>query len=311
MLKTIGICGGSGLVGKHLTERLLKTGNNVVIFSRSGAKSGEEKQLSYAHWDPAQLECDVKALGKLDAMVQLAGAGIADKRWTTKRKKEILDSRIDGTRFLVSQLKLNAPNCKTFVAASAIGYYGPDNKSHSPFREDAPAYDDFLGETCRAWEDESKNAYSFLRTIIFRFGIVLAKEAGAFPKFLQPVKLGAMPILGSGEQIISWIHVDDLSEMILIALENNNMQGIYNAVSPYPVSNKEMMQAICKEKGGLSIPFHVPTFLLKAILGEMSIEVLKSCTVSAEKILSTGFSFQYPVIDKAVRDLVRPNATQA
>jgi uncharacterized protein (TIGR01777 family) len=302
-MKTIGITGGSGFVGSHLTVLLVSKRYEVVIFSRDTAKD-PGKMVTYAHWDAERGECDVNALKKVDAVVNLAGAGIADERWSEKRKREIVNSRVKGTNFLVSQLKQYAPGCKTFVAASAMGYYGPDSEDAIPFTETSPPGEDFLGDTCRQWEGASQKASEFARTVILRFGIVLGKESGAFPKFAKPMSFGIAPVLGSGKQVMSWIEINDLARLILFALEHEEISGVYNAVSPNPVTCRELMKTIALVKGGIKIPVTIPVFLLKIALGEMSSEVLKSCTVSAQKILSTGFIFDHPGIQGAVKAIL-------
>ncbi|MBS1687457.1 MAG: TIGR01777 family oxidoreductase [Bacteroidetes bacterium] len=303
-MKTIGITGGTGFVGKHLSKLLLSKGYELIIFTRH-PKPSEKQNLTYAAWDPEKGTCDANALQKLDAAIHLAGAGIADKRWTETRKQEIVNSRVQGTKFLVSMLRQHAPNCKTLVSASAIGYYGPDRDGTPPFKETNVYYNDFLGNTCYKWEHEARAAEDIMRTIIFRFGIVLGKESGAFPQFAGPQSFGIVPILGSGRQVVSWIEVDDLARMITYALEHTDMKGSYNAVAPNPVTHKTLMKTIARTKGGIKIPIPVPSFALKIALGEMSEEVLKSCTVSAQKIQATGFTFQYDTIDKAVKAILK------
>lgn len=302
-MQTIGITGGSGFIGGHLTRLLTGKGYKVAIFTRDPHKHASSKDISYIHWDIEKETIDTKALATLDAVVHLAGEGIADKRWTEKRKQEIVESRVKGTTFLVNQLMLYAQQCKTLVSASAMGYYGADD-GRQPFKEDdAPAHD-FLAETCIKWEQASAFAEDFLRRVVFRFGIVLGKEAGAFLEFEKPTRWGVAPTLGSGKQIISWVHVEDLARMMVSAIENDGMKGVYNAVSPQPVSNATMMHTISKYKKGIQLSIPVPAFALKIAMGELSTEVLKSCTVSAKRIESTGFRYQYPTIDVAVKDLV-------
>ena len=300
-MQTIGITGGTGFVGKHLTSLLTGKGLQVIIFTRNPQNRATSGPVSYAYWDAEQGKCDTNALAKTDAIVHLAGAGVADKRWTKTRKKEIIDSRVKATDFLVGQLKEHAPQCKTFIAASAIGFYGPDIPGKDPFAESAPPYNDFLGTTCKAWETSSTSAEKVMRTVILRFGIVLGKESGAFPQFAKPTDMGIVPLLGGGKQTISWIEVDDLARMILYSLEHSQVNGVYNAVAPNPVTQKALMQSIAREKGGIKIPVPVPSFVLKIMLGEMSIEVLKSCTVSAQKVLDAGFVFDHPTIGNAVK----------
>ncbi len=304
-MSTIGITGGTGFVGTHLTSLLVSKGHKVVIFTRHLPKATSKPPITYAHWDEDKGACDINGLKQLDAVVHLAGAGIADKRLTDKRKKEIVDSRVKGTEFLISKLKDYAPSCRTIVAASATGYYGADIQGAASFTENAPPANDFLADTCKQWEAASHKASAFLRTTILRFGIVLGKESGAFPQLAGPTSLGVVPVLGSGTQVVSWIAIDDLARLILFALEQESVSGTYNAVSPNPVTHRELMKTIAKVKGGIKIPVPVPAFLLKIALGELSEEVLKSCTVSAEKILKTGFKFTYPDITNAVTAILK------
>lgn len=303
-MRMIGITGGTGFIGRHLTRLLRESGYHVVIFTRRPERHTSEEGISYCYWNPEEKRCDLTCLKHVEAVVHLAGAGVADKRWTKKRKEEIVKSRVEGTKFLVSQLRAHAPECKTLISASAIGYYGHDTISNKSFTEDDPSFADFLGTTCEKWEAEAKQAEEFLRTVILRFGIVLGKEDGAFKEFAKPLSFGIMPILGPGYQTVSWIHVEDLVNLIFYAIRQNTMEGTYNAVAPNPVSNRQLMEAIAKEKGGVSIPFPVPSFFLRLALGEMSTEILKSATVSAAKLQQAGFTFQYPDIQSAVKDLL-------
>ena len=303
-MKTIGITGGSGLVGTHLTNALITKGYHVIIFTRKKENLLKKINVTFAFWDPKNEACDTEALAKIDAMVHLAGAGVSEKRWTKERKKEIAESRISGTHFLIEQLKIHAPNCKTFISASAIGFYGATAKNQKPFIETDSPSTDFLGSTCQLWEQESLCASEFLRTVIFRFGIVLGKQGGAFPEFYNPLKYGIIPILGSGNQIMSWIHADDLAEMIAYALKNTNLEGIYNAVSPKPANQKKIIFTIARVMGGIKIPVFAPSIILKIVLGEMSIEILKSCNVSAIKIKESGFIFKYPILEDAIRAIL-------
>ncbi len=302
-MSTIGIIGGTGFVGKHLSQLLVTEGHNVTVFSRN-PKAGGGKGITNAQFDYSRKLCDIDALKKLDSVVCLAGAGVADKRWSQKRKEEIISSRVDNTNYLLEQLQAHAPNCKTFVAASATGIYGPDKAENEPFHEDAPPFNDFLGETCKQWEAASLAGTSFMRTTVLRFGIVLGKESGAFPEFTRPMKFGVMPILGGGQQKVSWIEVDDLARMISFALATPTITGVYNAVAPEPVTHKKLMQAIAGAMGGIKIPVPVPSFALKIMLGELSIEILKSCNVSSQKIISSGFTFKYPGISAAAKAIL-------
>lgn len=299
-MATIGITGGSGFVGRALAAQLRQNGEQVVIFSRN-----PKGRPGFAHWDADKGEIDIDALQKLHAVIHLAGAGVADKRWTAVRKKEIYDSRVSGTRFLVDALRQNAPACKAFISASAIGYYGENQPGDPLFGENAPPASDFLGETCRDWEAAAREAGDFCRTVILRTGIVLGKGGGALPKLTQSFPFRVAPILGSGRQLVSWIHLSDLVGIYLFALKNTDISGNYNAVAPQPVSHRALMAALAKAKGGLFLKIPVPAFFLKAALGEMSVEVLKSCGVDSGKIAGAGYSFQFPEIGEAARDLMR------
>lgn len=305
------ISGGTGTVGKRLTELLLQKGYTVHILSRSSGKT--VGPMSYFEWNPEKQYIDPAAIESADFIIHLAGAGVADQRWTEKRKKEIADSRTSTSALLADALKRIPNRVQSVVSASAIGWYGPDPAAassslnvQSGFTESAPPYPDFLGETCRLWEESIAPVTALgKRLVILRTGIVLSNQGGAFAEFKKPLQFKTATILGSGKQMISWIHIDDLCNQYIYAMEHPQMQGVYNAVAPHPVSNKTLTLKLAEQVcGKWYIPFYVPAFVLKAVLGEMSIEVLKSATVSADKITAAGFAFQYPSIDEAIAELV-------
>jgi len=306
-MATILITGGTGLVGKALGQALLNKGDNVIILSRQAGKKPVTANLTYAQWDVAAQTIDREAIEKADYIIHLAGAGVADQRWTKKRKQEILDSRVNSSKLIVDSLT-NIPNkVQAVVSASAIGWYGPDPvvPNPHPFTEEAPANDDFLGSTCKLWEESIEPVTQLGKRLVkLRTGIVLSTAGGALKEFIRPMKFGVAAILGSGKQIISWIHIGDLVNMFIAAIENENMSGAYNAVAPHPVSNKELTLQLARSRKKFYIPFPVPSFLLKLILGEMSVEVLKSATVSSLKISNTGFQFQFPDQTAALKELL-------
>ena len=313
MSKTVLITGGTGLVGKRLTELLRSKGYKVIIATRnlkSAVKheAQADENISYARWNVDEQSIDKEALQKADYIVHLAGAGIADKRWTSKRKKEIINSRTQSSALIARALKEIPNQVKAVISASAIGYYGADPAlpNKHPFTEDAIAADNFLGNTCKMWEQSIQSVKHLQKRLVtFRIGIVLSNEGGALAAFKKPVKFGIASILGSGKQIISWIHIDDLCRLFLYAIENESLNGVFNAVAPQPISNKELMLQLAKKmRGKAFIAAHVPSFVLKTMLGEMSIEVLKSTTVSCEKIHKEGFTFLYPSVDAALNELV-------
>jgi len=305
-MQTVLITGGTGLIGTALTQMLLQKGYAVIILSRS-AKIANDPFVSFAEWNMEAQTVDVAAIQKADYIIHLAGANVGEKRWTKKRKKEILESRTKSGAVLVKVLKENTHKVKALISASAIGWYGPDNATSKKggFREDAPAYEDFLGGTCLQWEESLKPLATDVRLVHLRTGIVLGNGGGALPEFKKPLQLGIAAILGGGKQMISWIHVEDLCRMYIYALENN-LSGVYNAVAPTHVTNKTLTLALAKAlRGKAYIPIHVPSFILKIVLGEMSIEVLKSTTVNCDKIRNTGFKFVYPSLDAALKELVK------
>lgn len=303
-MATICITGGTGMVGKRLISHLTEAGFDVVILTRNPSFKGGTGKIRYAGWDPQNQTLDAAAIAESDYIIHLAGAGVAEKRWTEKRKQEIRDSRVNSGALLVKTLKETQHRVKAVISASAIGWYGPDNGII--FDENAPAAHDFLGDTCRQWEASVNPLTAMgIRLVKLRIGIVLSTAGGALAEFMKPIRMGIAGVLGDGKQMISWIHIDDLCRMFVYAIKQEQMQGTYNAVAPKPVSNRTLTLQLARVmKGSFFIPMHVPAWVLRIVLGEMSIEVLKSCTANAEKIKNAGFVFQYPGIDAALQALV-------
>jgi uncharacterized protein (TIGR01777 family) len=318
-MATILITGGTGMIGKALTKALLEKDHSVIILTRkiqdtvNGIRDKASRipyhtsRIQYSTWDIEKQTIDEDAITKADHIIHLAGAGVADKRWTKKRKQEIVDSRVKSGELIVKALNETSNNVKAVISSSGIGWYGPDRviPNPDPFTEKDPANDDFLGDTCLKWEKSLEPA-PFLgkRLVKFRTGIVLSNDGGALKEFIRPMRFGIATILGNGKQIISWIHIDDLVKLYMAAIENEKINGVYNAVAPVPVSNKEFILQLARiKRGKLFVPIHVPAFVLKLVLGEMSVEVLKSATVSCNKILDMGFIFLYPSIAEAIRSL--------
>ena len=303
-MQTILITGGTGLIGKALTKHLIARGYKVIVLTRQEKSSTE---IEYAEWDIQNQTIDIAAIQKADYIIHLAGAGVMDKRWTEAYKKEIVDSRTKSSELLVTTIKNNSNSVKAIISASAIGWYGPDTIPGSYFNEDYKANKSFLGETCRLWEESIEPVEQLGKRLVkLRTGIVLSNDGAAFVEFKKSLQLGVAAILGSGKQMISWIHIDDLCKLYIAAIENENLRGSYNAVTPEPVSNKQLIIALAKKiKGRFFIPIHAPAFMLKIILGEQSIEVLKSTTVSCNKIRQTGFVFLYPTLESALTELCK------
>ncbi|MFT3933292.1 MAG: TIGR01777 family oxidoreductase [Chitinophagaceae bacterium] len=309
-MATILITGGTGMIGRELVNLLTDRGHAIIIATRNPKREASNQQgVSFARWDIKAQTIEAFAIEKADYIIHLAGAGVADKRWSKKRKKEIVESRTQSSALLVNALKTYKHTVKAVVSASAIGWYGPDPAvpNPHPFEENANPNEDFLGETCRLWEESISPVEQLgIRLVKLRTGIVLSDTGGALKEFLKPLRFGIAAILGSGKQIVSWIHVDDLCRIYLKAIDDEQMSGAYNAVAPKPVSNKTLTLDLAKAvKNKFFIPMYVPSFVLKMALGEMSIEVLKSATVSANKIRSAGFNFVYPTIEAAINQLVK------
>ena len=302
-MKTILITGGTGLVGKRLIEHLVKKNYNVIVLTRNIQNIAPSYKVQYALWNVKEGTIDITAIKKADAIIHLAGAGVMDKKWTTEYKKEIEESRTLSSKILVDTLTNNEHKVKVLLSASAIGWYGADKLPNHFFEETEPADTEFLGIVCQKWEQAITKAEALgIRVCKLRTGIVLSKEGGAYKEFKTPTKFGIAPILGNGKQIISWIHIDDLCNQYLHLLQNENTSGSYNAVAPEPVSNKTLTITIAK-KNKFYVPFYVPTFVLKIMLGTRCVEILKSARVSASKILQSGFAFNYPSIIAAVDDI--------
>jgi hypothetical protein len=305
-MATVLITGGTGLIGSALTKALVHKGYNVIILTRNKNGHKASEKISFAEWDVKKQTIDREAIAKADHVIHLAGANVAEKRWTEKRKREIVDSRVQSSTLLVKALKEIPNQVTTVVSASAIGWYGPDPQvpNPAPFVETDPPHQGFLGYTCQQWLAAIEPVGQLgKRLVLLRTGIVLSQHGGAYREFKKPLNFGMATILGNGKQIISWIHIDDLVRMYIAAIENERMQGVYNAVAPNPVSNKVLVLQMAKQRGKFYLPVLVPSFALKMALGEMSIEVLKSATVSAAKIEASGFAFGFPTIETAIRQL--------
>jgi uncharacterized protein (TIGR01777 family) len=298
--KNILITGATGLVGSRLTEILTKRGNLVVHLSRS-KQSGAVRSF---HWDVDNKTIDLNAFHGIDTIIHLAGAGIADERWSAKRKLEILESRTRSTQLIITSLKNFPHNVQSFVSASAIGYYGFDRDQL--FDEDTTAGNDFLASVTRQWEDAVEQARIVVPNVVkLRIGVVLSEKGGALKEMATPVKFFVGAPLAAGDQYLSWIHFDDLCGIFIKAIDEP-LDGIFNAVAPNPVTNRQLIKAIGKAMHRPVLLPAIPEFVLRLMLGEMADLVVNGSRVSCHKILNAGYKFQFTNAEDAIEDLIHP-----
>lgn len=299
MQKHILLTGGSGLIGVNLTKLLLDKGYEVSHLSRT---PGRDPRVKTYLWDVHKGEIDEACIDGVDTIIHLAGAGVADKRWTNKRKQELVESRTKSIRLIYELLRKKGHKVTSVISASATGYYG--DRGDVLLTEDSKPADDFLAECCIAWEkavDEGEDLG--LRIVKFRTGVVLNKKGGALPQLANPVKWYVGSPLGDGKQWIPWIHWHDVVKLYLYAIMHNKLTGTFNMVAPAPVTNEEMVRTVAKQLHKPLWAPKVPAFALNLLLGEMSMIVLGSTKVSPQKIEDNGFKFEYPELEGALKEI--------
>ena len=296
------ITGGSGSIGQALIPKLLEKGHQVAVIGRS---KHPELGVATFEWNLDADTMDEDALKGVTHIIHLAGAGIADKPWSPSRKREILESRVKPLKLLANKLKEKNQRISAIISSSAVGYYGGIT-SNKIFEENAPAAADFLGTTCKMWED----AVQFFqpvanREVRIRTSVVLMKDAGALPKLVTPTKFGVGAPVGNGKQWMPWIHIDDMVAVYLKAIEDENMSGPYNAVASEHVNQKEMIKGIGKAIGRPTFLPPVPGFLLKTVLGEMAVVITEGSRASNKKLTEACFEFKYDELQPALNDLLQ------
>jgi uncharacterized protein (TIGR01777 family) len=299
--KNILIAGGSGLIGQKLTRFLLGQGHKVSWLSRS--KQNIMEGVSVFYWDPQQRELDAKAFQSCEVFINLSGENIAASKWTTARKKVLLESRTKPQLFLKEKLSEINFSGLLHISASAIGYYGAQSLE-TTFDETSAPSNDFMGQTCLAWEQASSSLNTFFaRNVILRIGVVLSREGGALKKMQLPFQFGFGAALGTGKQQMPWIHEADLLGILSRAIEDDTLAGTINVVSPNAVTNQQFSAALAKV---LHRPFFlppVPTWVLRALMGEMAVIVLEGTKVSSRRIEAAGYRFKYPDLLPALQNL--------
>jgi len=299
------ITGASGLVGTHLTELLIRNGYEVWHLSRS--KKGKHKTFV---WNVDQGIVEDEAFEGVTTIIHLAGANVGEKRWTAKRKKEITDSRVQSTQLLIHKLRTLKHKVKNFISASAIGYYG-FKTPEQVFSEASPVGSDFLARITKEWEDAAGGVTDIgIRLVTIRIGVVLSANEGALKPMSRTVRWFIGSPLGTGDQYVSWIHLDDLCQIFLKVIEDKRVSGPINAVAPSPVTNRQLTQAIAKAlKRPLFMPA-VPAFVVRLLFGEMADIVLEGSRVSNQKLIDTGFKFEYLTVNAAVENLLKVNKSR-
>lgn len=295
------ITGGTGLVGRHLCKRLQEKGYAIAILSRANKKG----TIPSYFWDLKTDEIEKEAIEFADCIIHLAGENIADKRWTVKRRQLIIDSRVNSGQLIFNKIKEQNKNLNVFISASAIGFYGAIS-SDKIFKEtDFPA-DDFMGNTCRQWEQMTDMFKDLgIRTVKIRTGAVLTRQGGILSKMKIAVNMGVGSALGPGNQYLPWIHIDDLCGIYIKAIEDIQMEGPYNAVAPDHVTNKAFIRTFARV---LKKPFwlpNVPAYTLKMVFGKMSKIFLQGSRVSADKIKQAGYIFLFPNLEDALNQLLK------
>ncbi len=295
------ISGGTGSVGRLLSEFLTEEGHDVSLLSRN---PGSNDKYPTFLWNPSESFLDPKALEGCECIIHLAGAGIAEKNWTSQRKKDIIESRVRSTDLLYNSVKKLKVPLKAFISASAVGYYGQINSTRI-FKEEDQSANDFVGKTCFLWEQAAQRFEQLkVRTVRIRIGIVLMKQGGALEKMAKPIRLGFGAVLGSGEQYIPWIHSTDLIRIFAKALVSDDLQGAYNAAAPSFNTNKGFTLKLAKVLGKKIWLPPVPPLVLKGIFGERAVLLLKGSRVSSEKLIESGYQFEHVELEEALNDLL-------
>ncbi|MFH1217939.1 MAG: TIGR01777 family oxidoreductase [Pseudomonadota bacterium] len=292
------VTGGTGFIGKHLVSRL----DNPVVLGRNPERIRQTITSAKARkWDMGH-PLDPAVFAEVDTVFHLAGESIFKGRWNAEKKDRILRSRVEGTKNLVHALGQAENPPSTLICASAVGFYG--SRGDEILDESSPAGNDFLAKVCTLWEEEARKAEIFgTRVVSVRFAVVLGTDGGALPQMLTPFKLGLGGRLGNGRQYMSWIHIDDLVNLLLHAAKDENIHGPVNGAAPNPVTNREFTAQLAASLHRPAI-VPVPGFVMRAVLGEFGEVLLGSQRVMPEKAINSGFTFTHPLLQDALADLL-------
>lgn len=298
MAQNVLLTGGSGFIGKYLTNVLIDAGYSVSVLSRNDKKN--TPLITYYKWDLNKNYIDENAVLNADYIIHLAGEGIVEKRWTEKRKKEILESRVKPIDLIHAVLQKNNKTLNAFVSASAVGIYGAFTND-TICTETTPPANDFLGTTCQVWENAADKIEALgIRTVKVRTGIVLGKDGGFLKKVTLSFKAGFGAVLGTGKQYLPWIHIEDLCQIYCKAISDEKINGPYNAAVTDNTTNADLSKILAGLYGYKIWLPKAPSFILKIVLGKMSAAVLTGQRVSSKKIQEAGFEFQFTDLEKAL-----------
>lgn len=302
-IKTVLVTGASGLVGSRLLQMLNAKGYVIRTLGRKKQKPQNTNTQSFV-WDVEAGYIEEGALEGVDAIIHLAGAGVADSKWTAARKREILDSRVQSTQLLFHTLQKMNHHIQVIVSASAVGYYG--DCGPRVVTEVHPVADTYLADVCKQWEDNVARFSTLgIREVRCRIGIVLAKNGGALPELTKTLPLGVAGYFAKADLYYPWIHLDDVCGIMIHALENENMKGAYNTTSDNPVVLKDLMSAILQAKNSKALLLPAPPFALQMAMGEMADMLLSSQRCTAKKVMEAGYRFYYPDLKQALQQIYR------
>lgn len=300
-MKTVIISGGTGAIGSLLSRSLANEGYRVIILTRKKTHPPVHPNCAFSYWNPDTGDTDSQIYAEADCIIHLAGANIAEKKWTDKRKQIITQSRLHSLATIAKGLKAASSKKPDIIIASAIGYYGYDQPGKIFHEDDQPGRG-FLAEVCIQHEAAARELFDGHRLVMLRTGVVLDKHSGFYKAVAQSLKYRVAVIFGSGRQMVSWIHIHDLCQIYIFALKNTDMQGVFNACAPHPASLKEITVSMAKiHCGFFFIKISVPAFMLKLMLGRLAEEALLGTNnVSAQKLIEQGFEFRYPSLNMAI-----------
>lgn len=297
------VTGGTGLIGRTLAEQMAGEGHDVIVLSRNpDSAQGFSQGVRLVEWDARTPQGWSQWVDGADAIVNLAGAGLADWLWTTSRKQVLLDSRVSAGEAVSKAVALAERKPKVVIQASAIGYYGP--QGDEPIQEDHASGDDFLAELCQKWEASSRSVEDYgVRRAVIRTGLVLSQKGGVLPRLLLPIRFFVGGPLGSGKQYYSWIHLQDEIRAIRFLIENETVGGAFNLTAPNPLPNAEFMRTVAQAFGRPSwLP--VPEFAMRLLIGDMATVIVDGQRTVPAHLEQAGFSFKYPTLEDALQEMV-------